>query len=101
MKPLLIAALMLSFLGTAHAGANSPANRCKRYANANAFEQTAAQICGTKNQNAFATVLEDQSCADQLGSEKALKEQQAVYQADVEKQLQTLGKTEFCKKYAK
>ena len=100
MKQLILTASLLTISTLALANPNSPANRCKRYAHANAFDMTVSQLCGKQASNTFANVLHDQSCEGALGSEDAIKEQQTLQSDELKKEYNRIGAQQFCAKYA-
>ena len=101
MKKLILAAALLATTMVAMATPNSPANRCKRYAHAHAFELTITQLCGVPTDDTYKNVLHDQSCKEALGSEEAVQEQQDLHSQDLNNEYQRIGQAQFCAKYAK
>lgn len=99
MKRLLCSALVLGFVASAFAApnANSPANRCKRYAQANAFQSTIAQLCGSAG-SSYGGVLQEQSCDDALGKDE-VKQQGQAQTSELRAEYDRIGANAFCSKY--
>ena len=70
MKHVISLAVLLAISTVALANNNSPAQRCKRYAEANAFQSTIAQLCGGNTESEYAGVLRAQACEETVGKEK-------------------------------
>lgn len=97
MKHFISISLLLAISTVAMAN-NSPAQRCKRYANANAFQTTVAQLCGKGLRSEYEDVLKAQSCSDALGKDN-LKQQQDAEAAQLKAEHDRIGNQAFCAKY--
>ena len=63
MKHVISLAVLLAISTVAMAN-NNPAQRCKRYAEANAFQSTVAELCGGNTQSEFSGVMKGQACEE-------------------------------------
>ena len=78
---------------------NSPAQRCKRYAEANAFQSTIAQLCGGNTQSEYSGVMKGQACEETVGKEK-LEKQGSTQSDELKAEYNRIGHKQFCGKYA-
>lgn len=99
MKHLASLGLLLAISTVALANPNNPANRCKRYAHANAFQSTVAQLCGGNGQSVFQQVIQDQACQTTLGEEE-LNYQSDAQANELRAEYNRTGASAFCAKYA-
>ena len=60
MKHVISLGLLLAISTVAMAN-NNPAQRCKRYAEANAFQTTIAQLCGGNTESEYSGVMRGQA----------------------------------------
>ena len=98
MKHAISLCLLLTISTVAMANNNS-AQRCKRYAEANAFQSTIAQLCGGNTQSEYSGVLKGQACEETVGKEKL--EKQGSTQGDgLKAEYNRIGHKQFCGKYA-
>lgn len=100
MKHWMCLGLLCAISTVALANPNNPANRCKRYAQANAFQTTVAQLCGGNPSSEFSAVIDEQSCEGSLGKE-GLAEQSDNQTNELRAQYDSMGASAFCAKYGK
>ena len=94
-----ISLCLLLAISTVTMANNNPAQRCKRYAEANAFQSTIAQLCGGNTQSEYSGVLKGQACEETVGKEKL--EKQGSTQGDgLKAEYNRIGHKQFCGKYA-
>ena len=94
-----ISLCLLLAISTVAMANNSPAQRCKRYAEANAFQSTIAQLCGGNTQSEYSGVLKGQACEETVGKENL--EKQGSTQGDgLKAEYNRIGHKQFCGKYA-
>lgn len=98
MKHLITLGLLLLTATSAMAAPNSPAKRCGRYAYANTFQSTVAELCGGNSQSEFKEVLKDQSCEQIMGKEE-LKQQDTARADELRSEYNRIGAQNFCSKY--
>ena len=94
-----ISLVVLLALSTVAMANNNPAQRCKRYAEANAFQSTVAELCGGNTQSEFSGVMKGQACEETVGKEK-LKTQGSTQSDELKAEYNRIGHTQFCSKYA-
>ena len=94
-----ISLCLLLAISTVAMANNNPAQRCKRYAEANAFQSTIAQLCGGNTQSEYSGVLKGQACEETVGKEK-LKTQGSTQSDELKAEYNRIGHTQFCSKYA-
>ena len=99
MKHVISLAVLLAISTVALANNNSPAQRCKRYAEANAFQSTIAQLCGGNTESEYAGVLRAQACEETVGKEK-LEKQGSTQSDELKAEYNRIGHKQFCGKYA-
>ena len=78
---------------------NNPAQRCKRYAEANAFQSTVAELCGGNTPSEFSGVTKEKKYEETVGKEK-LKTQGSTQSHELKAEYTRIGHTQFCSKYA-
>ena len=94
-----ISLCLLLTISTVAMANNSPAQRCKRYAEANAFQTTIAQLCGGNTESEYSGVMRGQACEETVGKEKL--EKQGSTQGDgLKAEYNRIGHKQFCGKYA-
>ena len=94
-----ISLCLLLAISTVAMANNNPAQRCKRYAEANAFQSTIAQLCGGNTQSEYSGVLKGQACEETVGKKK--KKKQGSTQGDgLKAEYNRIGHKQFCGKYA-
>ena len=94
-----ISLCLLLAISTVAMANNNPAQRCKRYAEANAFQSTIAQLCGGNTQSEYSGVLKGQACEETVGKEK-LEKQGSTQGDELKAEYNRIGHTQFCSKYA-
>ena len=94
-----ISLCLLLTISTVAMANNNPAQRCKRYAEANAFQSTVAELCGGNTQSEFSGVMKGQACEEAVGKEK-LKTQGTTQSDELKAEYNRIGHTQFCSKYA-
>ena len=94
-----ISLCLLLAISTVAMANNNPAQRCKRYAEANAFQSTVAELCGGNTQSEFSGVMKGQACEETVGKEK-LKTQGSTQSHELKAEYTRIGHTQFCSKYA-
>ena len=94
-----ISLVVLLAISTVAMANNNPAQRCKRYAEANAFQSTVAELCGGNTQSEFSGVMKGQACEEAVGKEK-LKTQGTTQSDELKAEYNRIGHTQFCSKYA-
>ena len=99
MKHVISLAVLLAISTVALANNNSPAQRCKRYAEANAFQSTIAQLCGGNTESEYAGVLRAQACEETVGKEK-LAGQGKTQSNELQAEYNRIGHQQFCAKYS-
>ena len=98
MKHVISLAVLLAISTVAMAN-NSPAQRCKRYAEANAFQSTIAQLCGGNTQSEYSGVMRGQACEETVGKE-TLQKQGNTQSDGLKAEYNRIGHKQFCGKYA-
>ena len=98
MKHAISLCLLLAISTVAMANIN-PAQRCKRYAEANAFQSTIAQLCGGNTQSEYSGVLKGQACEETVGKEN-LEKQGSTQGDELKAEYNRIGHKQFCGKYA-
>ena len=98
MKHVISLGLLLAISTVAMAN-NSRAQRCKRYAEANAFQSTIAQLCGGNTQSEYSGVMKGQACEETVGKEK-LEKQGSTQSDELKAEYNRIGHKQFCGKYA-
>ena len=98
MKHVISLGLLLAISTVATAN-NNPAQRCKRYAEANAFQSTIAQLCGGNTQSEYSGVMKGQACEETVGKEK-LEKQGSTQSDELKAEYNRIGHKQFCGKYA-
>ena len=99
MKHVISLAVLLAISTVALANSNNPAQRCKRYAEANAFQSTIAQLCGGNSQSEYAGVMQGQACEETVGKEK-LAGQGKTQSNELQAEYNRIGHQQFCAKYS-
>ena len=99
MKHVISLVALVAISTVAMANNNNPAQRCKRYAEANAFQSTVAELCGGNTQSEFSGVMKGQACEETVGKEK-LKTQGSTQSDELKAEYTRIGHTQFCSKYA-
>ena len=98
MKHVISLGLLLAISTVAMAN-NSPAQRCKRYAEANAFQTTITQLCGGNTESEYSGVMRGQACEETVGKEK-LEKQGSTQSDELKAEYNRIGHKQFCGKYA-